>query len=87
VQYQVVPFTAGLKSGETSNVAAGQLERLINEQAAAGWNYARLESIATTVVTPMVPGNNGCLGLGAVPGRPERRDSVEINVAVFERPS
>ncbi len=44
-----------------------------------------LETIDTVIVTPAVPGSNGCLGIGAVPGSPEHRTSVPAYVAVFRQ--
>jgi len=72
MQYKVVPFVAsiGHKNG-TSEDVANQLESLINEYAAQGWSYIRLESV-TTFVNP----DNGCFGFGAKPGYETTRQMV-----------
>jgi len=86
VSYKVVPFTAGLKAGQGAAHAAAQLEELTNSLETEGWRFKSLENLETVITTPAVPGSNGCLGLGAVPGTPERRDSVQVYAAVFEKP-
>lgn len=83
--YRVVPFNAQIQAGEGSQKAASQLETLINNHEDGGWLFAGLETIDTVIVTPAVPGSNGCLGIGAVLGSPERRDSVPAYVAVFRQ--
>lgn len=85
--YQVVPFQANIAFEEQSwsQVAANQLQDLINSQAAAGWKYIRLESLSSTVVIPGTPGSNGCMGVGAELGTPERREQTRFYVAVFEK--
>ena len=83
MNYKVVPFNAGITKGEGPEKAAKQLESLINSNASQGWLYQGLETIETVMTTPAVPGNNGCVGLGATPGVPERRNSIEVYVAVF----
>ena len=45
----------------------------------------RIERLSTTVTIPGTPGNNGCMGMGAVPGTPERRENTNFYVAVFEQ--
>lgn len=93
MNYKVIPFKADIVAGEGQSKAAGQLEQLINQQASDGWNFKRLENLQTTLTTPgrpFVPGTNGCMGFGAVPGTPavpDRRDTFPIYVAVFERAS
>lgn len=90
MNYKVVPFNAGMKKGEGTAKAASQLEALINQHAGDGWRYRGLETLQTVVTTPAVaavPGTNGCMGLGATPGTPgipERRNMIEVYVAVFE---
>lgn len=85
--YQVIPFNANIAFQEESwsQAAANQLQDLINSQAAAGWKYLRIESLSSTVIIPGTPGSNGCMGLGAVPGTPERRENTRFYVAVFEK--
>lgn len=83
--YRVVPFNAHIMAGEGSGKAAAQLEELVNRMGSSGWVFQGLEAIDTVIVTPAVPGSNGCLGLGAIPGRPEQRDRVSAYVAVFRQ--
>lgn len=91
MKYQVVPFKANVSNTDGASVASGQLETLINEQVAKGWQYERLESLSTDIITPAVagvPGKAGCAGIGYVPdkpGIPERRNTTEVYVAVFRR--
>ena len=85
MQYKVMPFKADIVSGEGPAKAAAQLQTLVNQQAAEGWRYRDLESLETIVTTPGVPGTNGCAGIGATPTVPERRQAIEVYVAVFER--
>lgn len=85
MQYKVVPFTAGVQAGEGASKAASQLEKLTNDLASEGWEFHSLESLETIVTTPAVVGTNGCLGIGARPSFPERRDRVQVYAAVFEK--
>ena len=73
--YKVMPFTASITQQEGSANAAAQLEQLIAQMAASGYEYVRLESIPT-----FVAGTNGCFGLGATP--PTTRS---ISVVVFRQ--
>lgn len=64
MEYKVVPFTAILdQKKETSQVVAGQLEKLIQNYNQQGWEYVRLESVST-----FVQPDSGCFGIGAKPG-------------------
>ncbi len=83
--YKVVPFTAGLKAGQGAEHAAAQLEVMVNDLDSAGWKFRSLESLETVITTPAVVGSNGCLGLGATPSFPEKRDHVQVYAAVFEK--
>lgn len=83
--YKVVPFKADLTAGEQTGKAAQQLEALMNDLLRQGWAFESLEALEAVVTTPATPGTNGCLGIGAVPGTSERRDSTHIYVAVFRK--
>jgi hypothetical protein len=83
MEYKVVPFKAGIMANEGVGKAAAQLQALVGQHASDGWTYHGLESLATTVVTPAVPGTSGCLGLGSTEGRPEVRSNATFYVAVF----
>lgn len=84
-EYKVVPFTAQLNAGQGSDYAARQLEGLVNKHSGEGWSFLGLEALETLIVTPSVPGSNGCVGIGAYPETPERRDSASAYVAVFQK--
>jgi hypothetical protein len=86
VAYKVVPFNVQITAGESADKPAVQLEELVNRYAGNGWVFQGLEAIDTVIVTPAIPGSNGCLGIGAVPGRLEHRNSVAVYVAVFVQP-
>ena len=61
MEYKVVPFTATLnKKNERTSVVAEQLETLIKQFNNQGWEYVRLENVAT-YVQPAA----GFLGIGA----------------------
>lgn len=83
--YKVVPFHADIMAGEGAGKAAAQLEALIEHYGGQGWSFNGLENLQTTVITPAIPGTNGCMGIGAQPGRPESRDNAAVYVAVFRK--
>lgn len=64
MEYKVVPFVASIdpKKGSSNHVAE-QLESIIKNYVAQGWDYVSLESV-TTYVQPDL----GCFGFGAKPG-------------------
>jgi hypothetical protein len=74
-EYKVVPFVASVKNLEGAQQAAMQLEALILQAAAEGWQYMGLESVET-----FVAGTGGCFGIGAQPGR-----LTSYSMAVFQR--
>jgi hypothetical protein len=80
-----VPFKADIMAGEGTSKAAAQLEGLISSQSKEGWEFHGLETLQTTVITPARPGKSGCMGIGAVPGEPERRSNAPVYVAVFHK--
>ena len=63
MDYKVLPFNANLKSDDTAEVAAKQLQELIDSQLSQGYEYVGLSEISTNVA-----GSDGCLGIGAIPG-------------------
>lgn len=63
MNYKVVPFLAQITRKETTTDVAGQLQNLINEYSAQGWEYVRLE-----VVETHIEADAGCFGFGAKPG-------------------
>ncbi|HMT75649.1 MAG TPA: hypothetical protein PKA77_16365 [Chitinophagaceae bacterium] len=60
--YKVVPFTAQLKSGDTSSVVAEQMQTIIDIHVTGGWEYQGMDTVQT-----LVAGNSGCFGIGAQP--------------------
>lgn len=60
--YEVVPFLAQITRKETTTNVAAQLQNLINEYSAKGWEYVRLE-----VVEAEIAPDSGCFGIGAKP--------------------
>ncbi len=75
MEYKVVPFNALLKRKDTADVAARQLQQLIDQQKSMGYEYVRLEEVTTCV-----DGTNGCLGIGAKPSY-----IVTVSVAIFRK--
>jgi hypothetical protein len=75
MQYKVVPFDPVSKRTAGSAAAAAELEQLIAEHTAQGWDYVRLETISA-----IMPGTSGCFGLGAEPP-----SNIFYGMAVFRR--
>lgn len=73
MQYRVVPFNAAISLKEGANEAAAQLEVLIRQVVAEGWEYVRLETIPTYVA-----GDNGCFGLLFVTPASSRAYTVAV---------
>jgi hypothetical protein len=62
MKYKVIPFVPSVANKSTSELAAKQLEAIINEMSQEGWNYVRVENITT-----LIAGTNGCFGLFGSP--------------------
>ena len=75
MQYHVIPFVANIGMTEGAAAAAGQLQHMIDQLAAQGWEYVRLEELTTHVA-----GTDGCFATGAV--SPSMRT---VSLAVFRR--
>ena len=75
MNYKVVPFVAKISQKDTTASVAEQLQNLINEYSAQGWEYVRLESVETQVAP-----DNGCFGFGAKPGF-----TTNFKMAVFKQ--
>ncbi len=73
--YRVIPFNAELGQKDNFSVAVDQLQSLIDNQMAAGYEFISMGNIETTIAP-----TNGCLGIGAKPGY-----NTSIAVAVFKR--
>ena len=63
MEYKVVPFNANLTQKDSAEAAAQQLQALIANYQANGYEFVSMESIETNVA-----GTNGCFGIGAKPG-------------------
>jgi hypothetical protein len=76
MKYKVIPFTGSLEQNKTQGKhVAEQLETIIQQQNAEGWDYVRLESVQSWVA-----GDKGCFGLGATAGH-----STSKQVLVFKK--
>lgn len=75
MEYKVVPFNANLTQDDSADVAARQLQHLIQSMQGEGYEYVSMESVDTNVA-----GTNGCLGIGAKPGY-----SATVAVVVFRK--
>lgn len=75
MEYKVVPFNANLTQDDSADVAARQLQNLIQTMQGEGYEYVSMESVDTNVA-----GTNGCLGIGAKPGY-----SATVAVVVFRK--
>ena len=63
-EFMVLPFVANINMEQGANEAATQLQAVINQQNAYGWEYVRLETVET-----FVRGDSGCLGIGSTEPR------------------
>ncbi len=79
MEYRVIPFVAQLLDNQGPETAAGQLQTLINEQAAQGWKFLGLNNTEIIITTP---GKKGCFGIG---GTPESSRVTRFDMAVFEK--
>ena len=75
MKYKVVPFVAAINQADGPSMAAKQLEELINDYSAEGWEYLRLENLETYVA-----GSSGCFGFGATEGT-----TTTVSLAVFKK--
>lgn len=84
--YIAVPYVAHIRAGEGPEAAAKHLSTLINQYAADGWQYIRLENVTTIVTTPAQPGNPGCMGcFGSTPPVPASHEQTNYYMAVFSK--
>lgn len=75
MEYKVIPFNAVVRENNGAVLAAKQLQQLIDEMNADGWEYVEMVNIDT-----FVQGNDGCLGIGATPSY-----NVSVAAVVFRR--
>jgi hypothetical protein len=83
MQYKVVPFIANVRSGQGAEVAADQLQTLINDHAIQGWKFLRLENVEIIIRDPGTAGSKGCFGIGATPGLTPSENTTRYDMAVF----
>ena len=74
MQYKTRGFEPSAAGGSSDTVAAA-LEALIATETADGWEFVALENHST-----VVPGDQGCFGIGASPPYPKT-----FAIAVFRR--
>jgi hypothetical protein len=75
MEYKVIPFNAVVRENNGAVLAAKQLQQLIDEMKADGWEYVEMVNIDT-----FVQGNDGCLGIGSTPSY-----NVSVAAVVFRR--
>lgn len=75
MEYKVLPFNANLNQKDASQVAVNQLQSLIDNELANGFEFVSMGSIETSVAP-----TSGCLGIGAKPGY-----NTSVAVAVFKK--
>lgn len=75
MEYKVVPFTAKITRNDSSMTVAQQVQAIIDHNVAEGWEYMRMESVATSVAP-----TNGCFGFGGQPGF-----STSFQILIFRR--
>ena len=80
MEYKVLPFAADVSEAEDQHQAlAAQLQTLINQQAAEGWKFVRIESTSIVITGPA---QAGCFGMLS-PG--QSNTLARFDVAVFEK--
>lgn len=75
MSYKVVPFTANIERNGSASAASGQLDTVIQNHAAEGWEFYSLEDLTTNVAP-----DNGCFGFGAKPGY-----TITVQCIVFKK--
>jgi allophanate hydrolase subunit 2 len=82
VEYKVLPFAPDVSEAEDQHQAlAAQLQTLINQQAAEGWKFVRIESTSIVTTAPAQAGCFGMLSMGGGGGS----SIMRFDVAVFEK--
>jgi len=75
MEFKVVPFMAQITRNETSSTVAKQMQTMIDDNVNQGWEYIRMDSVATAIA-----GDEGCFGIGAKPAF-----VTTYNVLVFRK--
>ena len=75
MQYLAIGFNPPVMRENPIESAAKALENVISMHAAQGWEFVGVQNHST-----VVPGTNGCFGIGATPPYPQT-----LSIAVFRR--
>lgn len=75
MEFKVLPFNANLSQKDAAQVAVDQLQSLIDNELANGYEFVSMGSIETAVAP-----TSGCLGIGAKPGF-----NTSVAVAIFKK--
>jgi hypothetical protein len=75
MEYKVIPFEPPVSRQDSTAGIASALETTIRTHGVDGWEFVELSNHST-----VVPGSEGCFGLGGTPPYPKT-----MSVAVFRR--
>ena len=75
MKFKAIPFKAKITRTDPSIRVAKQLQSIIDENIANGWEYMRMENVATSIAP-----TKGCFGLGAQAGF-----TTSFQILVFKR--
>ena len=75
MQYLSVPFEPPVDRINATSSVSGALQSVIAQHSADGWEFVGVQNHST-----LVPGTNGCLGIGAVPPYPKT-----MSIVVFRK--
>ena len=78
MRYRIVYLDTNVLASEGATAVAAKIQREVDAHATQGWKFVGVQQADTTVTNP---GNNGCMGIGAVP---TTKSSVAVNLLVFE---
>jgi hypothetical protein len=73
MQHKLVPFEPPISTTDPTKSATDALRKIIELQAAEGWEFRSIENHST-----VVPGSDGCFGFGSSSPYPKT-----ISIAVF----
>ena len=79
MKYKVVPVDVAVLEEQGPGEVAEQVETIINNEAARGWEFVSIENIEIAVTNP---GSKGCFGIGA---KPETSRITRFDMAVFRQ--
>lgn len=75
MNYKLVPIFPSITDLKGANDVAKDLENIIHNHTAEGWEYVRVEMLTTHV-----KGDSGCFGFGAKPGY-----DINLHLVVFRK--